>query len=87
MAKSRKGKKASRNACIKQFKQLLNAKFEKCPTTKRKQLFVSLEQWARKELNAECCEMFLTALFECQATQDTQFEIAIDKALNEIKKR
>ena len=86
MAKSRKGKRASRNDCIRQFKQLLTAKFEECPITKRKQLFIELEQWARKELNAECCEMFLTALFECQATQDAQFEIAIDKALNEITK-
>ena len=81
MAKSRKGKKASKNLMIKKFEKLIDDKFAKCPFDKRTELFEELEKWAKTELNEECCDMFLTALYNAKETQDIQLSIAVERAI------
>lgn len=81
MAKSRIGKKASKNLMIKKFEKLIDEKIAKCPFDKRTDMFLELEKWANKELNQECCDIFLTALYNAQSTQDIQITIAFEKAI------
>ena len=85
MAKSRKGKKSIKAKLIKDFEKTINNKFEECPITKRKELFLELENWAKNELNEECCEMFLTALYNAKATESVRMEMALDKAIQRIR--
>ena len=84
MAKSRKGKQAIENMLVLQFEKLINEKFEKCPFDKRTEMFEELEKWAYKELNEECCEIFIKALHNAQITQDIQISIGLEKALKKI---
>ena len=86
MAKSRKGKQASKNLLIKRFEKLIDDKFAKCPFDNRTELFEELEKWAKNELNEECCEMFLEALYNAKSTQDTQLTIGLEKAIERITK-
>lgn len=86
MAKSRKGKKASKNLMIKKFERLIDDKFNQTPYHERTALFVMLEKWANTELNKECCDIFLTALYNAQSTQDIQITIAFEKEFERITK-
>ena len=81
MSKSRKGKQASKNLLIKRFEKIIDDKVAKCPFDKRTELFEELENWAKSELNDECCDMFLEALYNAQSTQDIQLSIAVEKAI------
>lgn len=85
MAKSRKGKIASKRLCISQQRELIERKFKECPINERKDLFLGLEDWAKKELNEQQQEIFLEALYSAEITQSTQMEIALDKGLAKIR--
>jgi len=77
--------KKTRKELVNQFIKTINKKFEDCPLKDRKKLFKELEQWAYSELNQECCEIFIEALYKAKATQEAQMEIGIEKALKKIK--
>ena len=83
MSKSKKGKKASKNLTIKQMQKLINEKMQQCPFNDRKQLFTELEKWGQ-ELG-ENGELFLTALYKAESTQQIQQEIALEKGLKRIR--
>ena len=78
MATSRKGKKASRNFMIKKFERMIDDKIAHCPFDERTDMFLKLEKWAKTELNEECCDIFLTALYNAQSTQDIQLTIGLE---------
>lgn len=86
MAKSRKGKKASKNLMVKRIEKLIDERFNQTPYQERTALFVMLEKWANNELNKECCDIFLTALYNAQSTQDIQIAMAFEKAVKRITK-
>ena len=83
MSKSRKGKNASKNLCIKQLTKYINDKFVECPLLDRKKLFFKLKEWG--ESLGENGELFLTALYQAESTKQTQLEIALDEALKKIE--
>lgn len=82
MAKSRKGK--TKKTAIKMAKMIVNGKFEKCPKEKKGELFLLLLDWAKDSLKGEQYEIFITALYEAESTQETQLELAIDRAVSHI---
>jgi len=77
--------KKTKRELIKQFEKTLNEKFECCPITKRKALFKQLEEWAYSELNDQCCELFIEALYSAKATQPIKMEIGVEEALKKLK--
>ena len=83
MAKSRRGK--TKRFAINMQKRLIDSKFKECPKGKEKELFLMLENWAKSDLTEEQSEIFLTALYGANATQEIQMEIAIDRALEKMK--
>ena len=83
MAKSRKGK--TKRFAITCQKRMLNIKFKECPKEKRKELFLSLVDWGKSALNEEQQEIFFTALYEAESTQEVQMEIGLEKALANIR--
>ena len=78
--------KKTKAELIKQFETTLNEKFSKCPITKRKALFRQLESWAYSELNQDCCELFIKALYNASGTADVRMEIAVENGLKKLKK-
>lgn len=82
MAKSRKGK--TKRFAIKSAKLIINGKFEKCPTERKPNLFLMLLDWAKDDLKGEQQEIFLTALYEAESTQEAQLELALDRGLSKI---
>lgn len=84
MAKSRKGKKASRSLCIKKMNDLIENKFKNVNFDDRTKLFQELEKWAKKELSEEQCEIFLEALYNADCTQDIQMTLGLEKALDKF---
>jgi len=82
MAKSRKGK--TKRFAIKMAKMIVNGKFEKCPKEKKGELFLLSLDWAKDSLEGEQYEIFITALYEAESTQETQLELAIDRELSRI---
>ena len=77
----------NKKALVKKFEKLIDEKFEKQPINKRTALFVMLEEWAKKELDEECCEIFLEALYGAKATKDCQFCLSVGNALAKITKK
>ena len=71
---------------IKKFEKLIDEKFAKCPFDKRTELFEELENFAKNELHIKYCEIFLTALYNAQSTQDVQLTIGLEKAIERIIK-
>lgn len=82
--KSRKGKKASRRLAIENMKKLIDRDFENVAFNDRKTIFISLENWARENMNPESCEIFLEALYGAKSTQDIQLEIGVERALEKV---
>ena len=74
-------------AVLKAMKQDIKKAFEQCAINERKALFKELENWAKTthELSKEASELFIKALYECEATQGAQLECALDNALTRIK--
>lgn len=84
MSKSKRGKKATRNTCIKQLQSVITSKFEKVNFDDRRKLFEDLEKWARETMGEQQLDLFLEALYSAPITQDIQITIALEKALERI---
>lgn len=69
---------------IKSFEKIIDDKFNACDITKHKRLFLSLEKWAREDLNDECCDIFLEALYNAKSTQDTRILLAVERGVSKI---
>ena len=82
--RSRKGKKASKTLAINNLKKLIDEKFKKCNFDDRRKLFEDLQAWAKDNLGETQYELFLTALYEAESTQDIQLTIGLEKALEKI---
>lgn len=80
-----KSKKASYNLAIKQCEKIINEKFIKCSYADREKLFLSLEEWARKDLNDIQQDIFLKALYNAKETQDIQLSLSLTRALKNLK--
>ena len=76
---------AKRERLIKKIKKQINEDFEECPINKRKGLFIGLEEWGKGIENDEARDIFLTALYDAENTQDTQILLAVDKAVDKLQ--
>jgi len=74
-------------AVLKAMKQDIKKAFEQCAINERVTLFKELENWAltTNELKQEQSELFIKALYECDATQEAQMTIALENGLNKIR--
>lgn len=84
MAKSRKGKVASRRLCIKQLTDTLTKKIESVSCDKRPKLVKMLKEEMAKTLGNEQYQMFSEALSNVPNMSDYEMQIALDNALEKI---